>query len=75
MKSIVITGPLTDAEFGEVAALMRDFDERDPNRTIKVTVDDPDRTLGEARQAIIAALPDDPRRVTMIRVERYKPCN
>lgn len=75
MKSITITGPLTDAEFGEIAVLMREFDERDPNRTIKVTVDDPDRTMDDARRAIVAALPDDPRRVTMIWSKRHKPCN
>lgn len=72
MKSITITGPLTDAEFGEIAILMREFDERDPNRTIKMTVDDPDRTLDEATRAIVEALPPDPRRVTVIRSERFK---
>jgi hypothetical protein len=65
-RTITVTGPFTDAEFAEIAALMRAIDRKHPNEAFMIVVDDPSGGLDAAERAVVAALATDPDRVSLV---------
>jgi hypothetical protein len=75
IRTLTVTGPFTDDEFAEVVALMRNIDMRHPDAVFGIIMDDPaaGRTLDDAERAVVAALPVEPGRVTVVSSYGRKP--
>lgn len=66
MRSIVLSGPFTDADFAELVAVVRRIDERHPGERFEVIAIDADGSLEHGARLLAKALPPAPDRTTAI---------
>lgn len=66
-RTMLITGDFTESEFAEVCALLRRLDNARPTGRFRITVNDPDATLGDAEEVMRRSLPEqEDRRTTLV---------
>lgn len=74
IKSILIRGDFTDAEFAELVAVIRRLDDRRPDARFELVAVDPTRPSDVVEQVLRESLPPQPgRTTTVVKHRRAKP--
>lgn len=68
--TLTITGVFDPDELAVLITLIRGIDQRHPDRHYEMFIDDPDKTLGEAEEALRTMTPELPWRETTFSVHR-----